>query len=173
MKRIFTLIYLCFASASLLAQGGHELWLRNKSAVPVTVVSANTSATISIAEQELKQGWHGKPGASVSLTIVTDNAIKGDGFRLSANSVKAKNDAGILYGVYELLRRQQTGQVIGEEVINPSYEFRILNHWDNVNGSIEHGFGGPSIFWRRENPFESFRRSDCDKRYYGFYNSIF
>ena len=153
MKRIFTLIYLCFASASLLAQGGHELWLRNKSAVPVTVVSANTSATISIAEQELKQGWHGKPGATVSLTIVTDNAIKGDGFRLSANSVKAKNDAGILYGVYELLRRQQTGQAIGEEPVNPSYEFRILNHWDNVNGSIEHGFGGPSIFWRRENPF--------------------
>ncbi|MES2332557.1 MAG: alpha-glucuronidase [Bacteroidota bacterium] len=153
MRIFLPIVVLCFSIGCLRAQGGHQLWLRNNSAAPVSVVSTGKSATISIAEQELKQSWHGKPGASVTLTIVSDNAIKGDGFRLGATSVQAKNDAGILYGVYELLRRQQTGKPIAEEVVNPSYEIRILNHWDNLNGTIEHGFGGLSIFWRRDNPF--------------------
>jgi alpha-glucuronidase len=151
MRTVVAIIFLCFLNIQLSAQAGHQLWLRNNSAVPVTVASTNKSPTLSIAEQELKQGWHGKPGAFVSLTIAADKAIKGDGFKLSAASIRAKTDAGILYGVYELLRRQQTGQAITEEVINPSYEIRILNHWDNVNGSIEHGFGGLSIFWKRDN----------------------
>ena len=153
MRTVLAISFLCFLSAQLTAQGGHQLWLRNNSAVPVSVVCTNKSATLSIAEQEIKQGWHGKPGASIALTIVTDKAIKGDGFKLGPASIQAQTHAGILYGVYELLRRQQTGQPINEETINPSYEIRILNHWDNINGSIEHGFGGPSIFWRRENPF--------------------
>jgi alpha-glucuronidase len=153
MRSFLPLLFLCFFITRISAQGGHQLWLRNATAVPVSVVSTDKSPTISIAEQELKQGWHGKPNASVSLSIVTDNAIKDDGYRLSAASIKAKTHAGILYGVYELLRRQQTGQAITDELINPSYAVRILNHWDNLNGTIEHGFGGLSIFWRKDNPF--------------------
>jgi alpha-glucuronidase len=38
-------------------------------------------------------------------------------------------------------------------VFNASYEFRILDHWDNLNGSIERGYAGNSIFWRKDNPF--------------------
>jgi alpha-glucuronidase len=151
MRTPLAIILFSLFSTQLTAQGGHELWLRNKSAEPVTVVSSGRSAMFSIAEKELKQGWHGKPGASVTLSIVSDNTIKTDGFKLGSASVQAKNDAGILYGVYELLRRQQTGQAITEQVINPSYEIRILNHWDNLNSSMEHGFGGPSIFWKRDN----------------------
>jgi alpha-glucuronidase len=153
MRPLLFTSFLCFFSYQLSAQGGHELWLRNHTAAPVSVSSTEKSPTLSIAEQELKQGWHGSPNASVTLSVVTDQAIKRDGFRLSKTGVQAKTHAGILYGVYELLRRQQTGQAITEEIINPSYEVRILNHWDNLNGTIEHGFGGPSIFWRRENPF--------------------
>jgi alpha-glucuronidase len=153
MRPLLSLLFLCFFITRASGQGGHQLWLRNNTAVPVSVVSTAKSPTISIAEQELKQGWHGKANASVSLGIVADNAIKDDGFRLSAAGIRAKTHTGILYGVYELLRRQQTGQAITEELINPSYSVRILNHWDNLNGTIEHGFGGPSIFWRRDNPF--------------------
>ena len=57
---------------------------------------------------------------------------------------------GILYGVFELLRRQQTGQSINNEVSNPSYERRVLDHWDNLDATIERGYGGNSIFWRNE-----------------------
>ena len=82
------------------------------------------------------------------LTVKPDKSIKGDGFKLTLNGVQANNDLGILYGVYELLRRQQTGESIKEETINPSYELRLLDHWDNLNGTIERGYAGHSIFWR-------------------------
>jgi alpha-glucuronidase len=67
--------------------------------------------------------------------------------------VQASTEQGILYGVFELLRRQQTGQDVRNVISNPSYEYRVLNHWDNLNGSIERGYAGQSIFWREENPF--------------------
>ncbi len=152
MNRILCLVALCLSISPLFAQEGHQLWLRNNSAEPVTVICAKSSPILANAQQELKQGWHGKPGATVELSIVADKAITGDGFRLGAASVQAKTDAGILYGVFELLRRQRTGKAITGEVINPSYEVRTLNHWDNLNSSMEHGFGGPSIFWPRTNP---------------------
>jgi alpha-glucuronidase len=104
--------------------------------------------------EELQKGWSGKTGASVVLSIKHDKAIIGDGFRLTLNGVQANTELGILYGTYEFLRRQQTGQPIGEEICNPSYEFRVLNHWDNPDGSIERGYAGHSIFWRKENPFD-------------------
>jgi|GEM_PF-4620175 len=72
-------------------------------------------------------------------------ALKPDGFRLS--------QGGILYGVFELLRRQQTGPAVGEDVSNPPYDLRMLNHWDNLNGFIECGYAGQSIFWQKDSAF--------------------
>lgn len=69
--------------------------------------------------------------------------------RISGNEIQANTEAGILYGVFELLRCQQTGQSVRTEIYNPSYNRRILNHWDNLNGTIERGYAGLSIFWRK------------------------
>src|SRR3954471_12748091 len=154
MKTISFIALFLFSITTVNAEDGHQLWLRSKKAVPVTITCARSSATIAIAKQELNQGWQGKAGASVVLTIKGDKAIKGDGFRLTATGVSANTDLGILYGVYELLRRQKTGQSIKDEVINPSYEIRILDHWDNLNGSIERGYAGPSIFWHKDSSLE-------------------
>lgn len=154
MKKIILLIFSIFAFSFLRAEDGHELWLRKKNAGPVNVVSAKKSSTLTIAMQELQQGWRGKPGASIALTVKKDNAIKGDGFKLTQSGVQANTDLGVLYGVYELLRRQQTGQNLqGVIISNPSYQHRILNHWDNPIGSIERGYAGNSIFWRRDSTF--------------------
>jgi alpha-glucuronidase len=161
MKKIIFSIASLIIVLAIHAQEGHELWLRNKTAVPVTVVCAKNSPTLTIAKQELQKGWHGQPNATVTLTITKSKAIKNDGFKLSENAVEATTDAGILYGVYEMLRRQQTGQSITDEVNNPSYEFRILDHWDNLNGTIERGYAGMSIFWRKG--VDSFVVSDRDK----------
>src|SRR5690606_31209317 len=122
----------------------------NKTPVPVNIVCAKSSPTLTIARQELQEGWNGKSGALVALTIKKDRVIKDDGFRLTQTGIEANTDIGILYGVYELLRRQQTGQAIQDEICNPSYGIRILNHWDNPNGSIERGYAGQSIFWRKD-----------------------
>ena len=154
MKKIlFNVLLLSFVTA-LHAQNSHQLWLRKKAAVPVNVISTNKSATVSMATKELQEGWQGTSGASVTLSIKKDKSIKYDGFRLTASGVEANTESGILYGAFELLRRQQTGQIISEALCNPSYEIRILNHWDNLNGSIERGYAGPSIFWHKDSSLE-------------------
>jgi alpha-glucuronidase len=147
MKKTFNFVFLFIISLQLYAEDGHDLWLRFKSAVPVNVICRKKSATLDLAIKELKMGWLGKAGVTVVLTVKQDNQIKVDGFKFSTDGVQANTDVGILYGVFELLRRQQTGEVIIEETSNPSYEQRILNHWDNLNGSIERGYAGRSIFW--------------------------
>jgi alpha-glucuronidase len=136
-------------SVFLQAENGHNLWLRNKSTGHVNVVCSKSSATITIAIQELQQGWQGKDGAKVVLTLKNDNAIRNDGFKLSPDGILANTDLGILYGVYELLRRQQTGEPVEEMICNPSYGARVLDHWDNPDGSIERGYAGRSIFWHK------------------------
>ncbi len=151
-KAIFNILFL-FTVLYLSAQDGHQLWMRDIKAEPVTVVCKKNSPTLSIATRELKQGWQGDANATVTLTLKKDKELKNDGFRLGKNSVQANTDLGILYGVYELLRRQQTNQPINNEVFNPSYQHRILDHWDNLNGTIERGYAGNSIFWRKEDPF--------------------
>ena len=130
------------------AEDGHQLWLRKQTVNPLKIVCPKQSATLTIAQQELKQGWQGKSGATITLTIKSDQSMKEDGYRLTAEGVEAGTELGILYGVYELLRCQRAGQPIRTEVSNPSYDRRLLNHWDNLNGTIERGYAGPSIFWR-------------------------
>jgi alpha-glucuronidase len=146
--KILLFAIILIQSVFLQAEDGHNLWLRAKSTSPVNVICSKKSATIDIARQELQNGWLGKAETSVVLTVKPDRSIKGDGFKLTLNGVQAINDLGILYGVYELLRRQQTGEGIKEETFNPSYERRLLDHWDNLNGTIERGYAGHSIFWR-------------------------
>lgn len=147
MKSFLSIVLLA-ASLNLWAEDGHNLWLRNKNQGQVHVVCAKSSPTLTIAKQELEQGWQGTSGASVVLKVKKDKSIKGDGFLLSAEGIQANTELGVLYGAYELLRRQQTGETIGAETMNPSYERRVLNHWDNLDGSIERGYAGKSIFWR-------------------------
>lgn len=146
---------LVFITGSIVAEDGHNLWLRYKNSKPVTIVCSRTSPVLNIARNELEQGWAGKAGETVFLNIKKDKALKTDGFRLKGNAIEANTETGILYGVYELLRQQQTGRVIQQEIFNPSYELRLLNHWDNPDGSIERGYAGKSIFWHKgENSLE-------------------
>jgi alpha-glucuronidase len=148
MKTSIWIILLYLLSISLYAEDGHNLWLHDKGSVRVNVVCKKSSPTLNIAVDELQQGWQGKDGATIVLEIRKDKAIKSDGFEINSNGIKANTELGILYGVYELLRRQQTGEPIEEMISNPSYAIRILNHWDNPDGTIERGYAGHSIFWR-------------------------
>jgi alpha-glucuronidase len=149
--RVFPCTLVLFLSVfASKAEDGHQLWLRGQNVNQVKVICAGNSATLNIARQELQQGWQGKAGASVILKIKSDTSIKDDGYRLTTEGVDANTELGILYGVYALLRCQRTGKPIRNEVSNPSYERRLLNHWDNLDGTIERGYAGHSIFWRDE-----------------------
>lgn len=149
MKIIIVIFFLTLTAHFTYAEDGHNLWLRGKSTASVNIVCKATSPTLDIAKRELKQGWQGKEGTTIVLSVKNDKSIKNDGFKLTQTGIQANNDFGVLYGVYELLRRQETGKAVKEEICNPSYEYRVLDHWDNLDGSIERGYAGLSIFWRK------------------------
>jgi alpha-glucuronidase len=81
--------------------------------------------------------------------------IPEDGFRikrLTAGGVRyttiaASNGRGLLYGAFALLRRIQLGQPIDDVSEVPAIPVRWINEWNNLDGTIERGYGGRSIFW--------------------------
>ncbi|MBN1392832.1 MAG: hypothetical protein JW947_08530, partial [Sedimentisphaerales bacterium] len=62
--------------------------------------------------------------------------------------ITSNEDIGLLYGTFHFLRLIQTGQDIDnlKIVSKPKIRYRLLNHWDNINGGIERGYGGRSIW---------------------------
>lgn len=64
--------------------------------------------------------------------------------------VAGKTDRGLLYGVFSLLRLIQTGTGLDElpRIEDPVNQLRMVNHWDNMDGSIERGYAGKSIFYK-------------------------
>lgn len=66
--------------------------------------------------------------------------------------ITAKKDIGLIYGVFHYLRLLQTNQSISNlNIINsPKTKVRILNHWDNLNETVERGYAGSSIWnWQK------------------------
>lgn len=73
----------------------------------------------------------------------------------SMTVVAANSSAGALYGTFALLRRMQSGQSLENLAVveSPKYDLRLLNHWDNLDGTVERGYAGHSIFWNRTEEF--------------------
>ena len=65
--------------------------------------------------------------------------------------IAANSDLGVLYGAFHLLRLVQTGQAISYINVteSPALQLRALNHWDNLDGTIERGYAGRSL-WKWE-----------------------
>jgi alpha-glucuronidase len=66
--------------------------------------------------------------------------------------IVGKSETGILYGSFELLRRVAMGEELRglKLTSNPMNQLRMLNHWDNLDGSIERGYSGKSFFFEKE-----------------------
>lgn len=62
--------------------------------------------------------------------------------------IAANSDVGVLYGAFHVLRLVQTRQPIGKLDIaaKPAVKLRVLNHWDNLDRSVERGYAGQSIW---------------------------
>jgi alpha-glucuronidase len=66
--------------------------------------------------------------------------------------IAANSDTGVLYGAFAFLRRLQTGQPIEALDLReaPKLRLRILNHWDNLDGGVERGYSGVSLWdWHK------------------------
>jgi len=70
----------------------------------------------------------------------------------AATVIAANTDVGVLYGVFDYLRRLQTHRPMDHLAIatQPRLEVRVLDHWDNLDGTVERGYAGSSIWdwWR-------------------------
>ena len=168
MKKYLILLFTVLTSLHVSAQSdGSQLWLGKQYANSCQVISQLPDDAIAkIAKQELENNWRGK---NVELKI--DKALNlGEGYNLYARpaqqgdniqyeaTITASTPIGLLYGAYELIRLQNTeayntgsgkqqnfGKAI-DETEKPQVGLRILNHWDNLDGSIERGYAGKSIF---------------------------
>ena len=173
MKKYLLCVLLSLCSVSLQANDGAGLWLGNEAndaKMRAKVIAPAGGATLSLAREEIAAHWQlGGP-----VTLVLDKGLNlGDGYRVQAacNSIgctgsysatiSASTEAGLLYGTFELLRLQNTraidtggiAPIAGYDGRNidkteqPAFSLRLLNHWDNLDGSIERGYAGKSIFW--------------------------
>ena len=162
MKKLILSLFIFSLALAVSAEDGHQLWLRYQPNPEPAKVQLSLwydgcgtvapSPTIELAMKELQQYWHGSP-----ITMEADcgpmHWKKGDdGFTIEHKAdggllLKAHGrDIGLLYGAYHLLRLQQTGQPVNPCEEHPAFSLRLLNHWDNLDGSIERGYAGESIF---------------------------
>ena len=82
-----------------------------------------------------------------------------EGFTVSVRedglSIDSKSGAGILYGVFDILRTIVCGCDVktvyaSGKTVRPSNPLRMLNHWDNMSGDIERGYSGNSFFFEND-----------------------
>ncbi len=148
---LFTISLLLF-NLAVMAEDGSRLWMRYKPYNTAKVTIHSKSATAEIAKKELEQYYDGK---SVALNI--DKSLPTNGSYVISGTqndkkISAGSDIGLLYGAYALLRNDMT-----QGVNQPAFGLRILNHWDNLDSSIERGYAGPSIFWNKEMRLDTVR----------------
>ncbi|MBQ6309787.1 MAG: alpha-glucuronidase [Prevotella sp.] len=133
------------------AEDGSQLWLRY---TPVN--KASVSGVEGKAAQVLRKYYSGG-----KVTLLVDRQQENEeGFRITMSDkgaiVTSSTERGLLYGAFALLRGETGYQ-------KPFFKYRILNHWDNLDGSIERGYAGKSIFWNDHLTFDSHRLEDYAK----------
>jgi alpha-glucuronidase len=136
-----------------------------------SIVIMHHSPTIYAAAEELQLGLSGLLGKSMPIKKETisaagdiilqiehlapadslnERAKEGYRFYKKDNSfiIAGKSDAGVLYGVFAFLRHLQTLKPLDNYIVasTPKIQYRLLNHWDNVNGTIERGYAGASLW---------------------------
>src|SRR5690606_5061389 len=155
IKRYFFYIIIIFIPLIVNAEDGSQLWLRQS---PVSdSVAKNRTIEVKcqdkialLAQEELSTYWAGQ-----TVVLKLDRklnklkqgyAIKGD---LSRVEIISAEPVGLLYGAYHLLRLQDIGADTKDLNIKevPDYDIRILNHWDNLDRTVERGYAGYSL-WR-------------------------
>ncbi len=154
MKRtLISALVLLFAGciyAATSGEDGSRLWLRFDTAKTTSTITGVKGTAMT----ELQTYWQGGP-----VILKRQKGLPKDGYTIKSQGgktvISAANDAGLLYGAYHLLRLQQISEngVYFDQSMDhlditekPFYDLRILNHWDNPNGTVERGFAGKSIF---------------------------
>ncbi len=105
--------------------------------------------TAELAAWELEQGLRGLD-CGLSGRCAVDGTMPEEAYRLERDGetcLVTGGRIGVLYGVYALLRALALGQALPEGVQRPFYPARMINCWDNADGSIERGYAGRSLWF--------------------------
>lgn len=161
------LILSCLLIAGLRAESGYDAWLRyapvEDVTVPAVVTIVSDSPVTRSAQAEIVRGLRGMTGKVLraatgavnepAIILGTAANLKPDGYQIRSAGrdivIAAANDRGVLYGAFALLQKIALGERIENlnETHEPAVPIRWVNHWDNLEGTIERGYGGRSIFW--------------------------
>lgn len=140
------------------AEDGYRLWLRYDSlAAPAAVVlstpTGRESPTIAAARAELRSAFGAQTAVSLAPAPIEVADAGAEGYAIRATSggtvqISANSDAGALYGTFALLRHLQAGRPLAGLNITsaPRIARRLLNHWDNLDGFVERGYAGFSLW---------------------------
>lgn len=140
--KIFVALFL-MAPVALLADNGSNLWL------PPLDAEAETTLEIAVTEVEVT-------GRTVDFAL--NEQLPVEGFTIQGDTTELRIEGGseraLLYGAYRLVRDWKAGRMQATYAVSesPKYDLRLLNHWDNLDGTIERGYAGHSIFWEPEEP---------------------
>ena len=145
---------------ALQAESGYDAWLRyapvtrpDLASLPAAVHTNGTSVVMQSAQRELIRGVRGmlgrtlrtSPGGS-AIELRIDTQLPADGYSITNTVIAGGSDRGVLYGVFAYLRKIATGEALNDRQA-PYAPVRWVNQWDNLDGTIERGYGGRSIFW--------------------------
>jgi alpha-glucuronidase len=126
------------------------------------VVTLGDSPVLLTARDELIRGVRGMTGRTLRIEsritnepaiVVGTGSFAADAFRLETagrnTTITGGNDRGALYGVFAYLRKIALNEPVNAlgETQTPRVPTRWVNEWNNLDGSIERGYGGRSIFW--------------------------
>ena len=145
MKRIgMVLLVACQLIVAARANDGSSLWLpREKNEVASTLVRGPQGTAL----DELRTYYKGPMPVRMKLE---KNALQGDAYRIVVTTrqieLTASTSNGLLYAAFDLLRMQQLGDIRSKEE-HPAFDLRLINHWDNLDGSVERGYAGKSILY--------------------------
>ncbi len=146
---------------------GRQLIDTTTSARSITLIGA-PSATTNVAIDELQRALpimtgHPLPKRTTAalggivlerLRSAPDPVLGTEGYRINRSPdqlitrITANSDVGLLYGSFGLLRHLQTGYNMVHITLQsaPKLKLRILDHWDNLDRSVERGYAGQSIW---------------------------
>jgi alpha-glucuronidase len=179
LRLILAALLLLTGASAAAAEDGYDLWLRYRpveqqwrdryAAYATAVVTDCRSATCDVAKSELRRGIEGTLGTSpgnrlqdgaILLASRSNPALGNEGFAIRSARVRghrvtlieANRAIGLLYGAFALLRRMQTREPIDHFDLtdSPAIPVRMLDHWDNLDGTVERGYAGRSLWdWNR------------------------
>jgi len=134
-------------------QFGYHAWLQHRQVAGLP--GFKLTGLKGFACEECKRGLNrltgGNAGGAVINLSISEN-LQPEAYTLAGTfegiNITGGDEAGLLYGVYGLFSRLSQGKSTFNVTEKPAAARRILNHWDNIDGSIERGYSGKSLFFK-------------------------